>query len=115
MAKFTGLSEKQIENTILHWLNWRGFFCWKTKTMGTFDKRSGRYLRGSRLYRTGVSDIIGILDSGKLFAIEVKSEKGRVQDNQKLFLSEIKAKGGLAFIARSVDDIEREFKLAGVL
>jgi len=104
-----GPTEKQIENSILQWLLYKGIYAWKTKTVGTFDVRTKRFLKPSRLYRTGVSDIIGLLPpNGKLFAIEVKTKKGRLQENQKAFIDEIKARGGIAFVARSVDDVEKE-------
>lgn len=107
-----GPSEKSIENSILNFLGWKGIFCWKTKTVGTYDVRSGRFLRPSKLYRTGVSDIIGLLPpNGRLFAIEVKTKKGRLQENQKEFLHEVKARGGIAFVARSVEDVEANLGL----
>lgn len=53
----------------------------------------------------GMSDIMGILKGGRMFAIEVKSEKGRIHDHQQEFLDQINASGGLAFVARSVDDV----------
>lgn len=106
-----GMSEKTIENTILNWLSWKGIYAWKTKTTGTYDQRRGRFLKSSPLYRTGIADIIGILDNGRLFAIEVKSKKGRTRPNQDLFLSEIKKRNGLAFVARSVEDVEFQLKL----
>lgn len=105
------LSEKAIENSILHWLSWKGYYAWKTKTTGTYDQKRGRFLKPSPLYRTGISDIVGLFDNGRIFCIEVKSRKGKTQPNQDLFLSEIKKRGGLAFVARSIEDVEEQFKL----
>ena len=102
----SGPSEKQIENQILNWLGWKNIYAWKVKTTATYSKRLGRFLKPDKLYRTGISDIIGILPNGRLLAIEVKSLKGRPQENQVVFMNEIKARGGLAFIARSVEDVE---------
>lgn len=101
------LSEKQIENQILNWLEWKNIYAWKTKTTGTFDRRRGCFISTSRLYRKGVADVIGILPMGRLFAIEVKSQKGRLQENQKTFLGEIEKRGGLALVARSLEDVEK--------
>ncbi len=107
VASGKGPSEKQIENQILNWLEWKRVYAWKTKTTGTYDPATKRFRGASRLYRTGVADIIGILpDNGRLFAIEVKTKTGRLQENQKTFLSEIKARGGLALVARSLEDVE---------
>jgi penicillin-binding protein-related factor A (putative recombinase) len=109
------LSEKQIENSILSWLEMKGIYAWKTKTVGTFDVRSGKFIRSSRLYRKGVADVIGILPGqGRLFAIEVKSRKGKLQAHQKEFLDKVQSKGGLAFVARSIDEVETELRKAGV-
>lgn len=101
------LSEKQIENQILNWLEWKNIYAWKTKTTATFDRRSNRFLKPSKLYRTGVADVIGCLPNGRIFAIEIKSKKGRLQDNQKIFIEEITKRGGLAFVARSIEDVEK--------
>lgn len=101
--------EKIIETNILRWLEAKGIYAWKTKTMGTFNKQRGRFIKGSTLYRTGVADIIGILPkcNGRLFAIEVKSKVGKLQENQKAFLHEIESRGGIAFVARSISDVEK--------
>lgn len=53
----------------------------------------------------GSSDLIGILaPRGRFVALEVKSQKGRVRDEQSLFLSLVRARGGFAAVVRSVDD-----------
>jgi hypothetical protein len=60
----------------------------------------------------GVSDIIGVVPpsikrewAGKILAIEVKTPRGRLSDYQKRFLAMIKRDGGIAGVARSVDDL----------
>ena len=52
----------------------------------------------------GVPDIIGCF-KGRLIGIEIKSEKGVVSEYQKEFIENINRAGGLAFVARSVDDV----------
>jgi hypothetical protein len=60
--------------------------------------------RPVRLAAEGMSDIIG-WSAGALFtAIECKSKYGRVTDAQQCFLNIVKACGGRAGIARSVED-----------
>ncbi len=100
------MSEKQIENMILNWLSWKDIYAWKVKTTGTWNEKRKRFLKPSPLYRTGIADILGILPDGKLLAIEVKSAKGRLQENQKIFLREIRDRGGVAMVARSLEDVE---------
>lgn len=53
----------------------------------------------------GSSDLVGILaPSGRFVALEVKTDRGRVRDEQKLFLDLVRGRGGFAAIVRSVDD-----------
>jgi len=52
----------------------------------------------------GVSDIIGIY-KGRMLAIEVKTRRGRVSEYQQRFIDAVKRHGGIAFIARSVEDV----------
>jgi hypothetical protein len=53
----------------------------------------------------GVADILGILKDGRFLAIEVKSPTGKVPPHQQLFLDEISGRGGVAFVARSVEEV----------
>ena len=53
----------------------------------------------------GMSDIMGILKTGRTLAVEVKTRTGKVHDHQQAFLDDINHGGGLAFVARSVDDV----------
>lgn len=107
--------EKQVENSILEYLKMRGVFCFKVNTGGVFDPTSRRFRKNKNKHViTGVADILGVLPNGRFLAIEVKtpnssrSNKTYATDNQKFFIANIKANGGLAFIARSVDDVKAE-------
>jgi hypothetical protein len=42
---------------------------------------------------------------GKFLAIEVKNAKGRLSSHQEAFLNRVNEEGGIAFVARSVDDV----------
>lgn len=83
-------------------------------------------LDGTRKVRAGIemdgsSDLIGYTKVeitpemvGKKIAVitvcEVKSLKGRVQDNQQLFINAIRAAGGFGFVARSEDEADYQLK-----
>jgi penicillin-binding protein-related factor A (putative recombinase) len=97
--------EKFIENAILDYLALRNVFAWKIKSVGTFDPVEKKFRRPSKRYMKGVSDILGIFN-GRPLAIEVKSEKGRLSPHQKLFINRFNESGGMAFVARSVDDVK---------
>ena len=60
----------------------------------------------------GVPDIIGIVPAsacrekaGCLLGIEVKTDKGRLSKDQEKYIGRINREGGLAFVARCVDDM----------
>lgn len=52
----------------------------------------------------GVADIIGIYQ-GKFLAIELKAPRGYLSDDQRAFLETVRAQGGIAFMAKSVEDV----------
>lgn len=73
---------------------------------GTFALQYGpktHYFRANTA--RGMSDIMGILKTGKMIALEVKSAKGRVSEHQEEFLQQIRDGGGIAAVVRSVDDV----------
>ena len=65
-------------------------------------------IRDARRLTTGLpagfSDLFGLTNEGRFFALEVKAPKGRVTDQQANFLRHITDHGGIAGVARSVDD-----------
>lgn len=98
--------EKIIENSILEYLAHRNIFSFKVKSQGTFDPKKKEFRRPSKYYKRGTADILGIYE-GVPLAIEVKSEKGRLSIHQKIFLQEFKNNGGIAIVAKSLEDVER--------
>ena len=101
-------TEKEIENAILDYLALLPGCYWKNNTVGVYDPIKKVHRKPGKHHRNGVSDILGVDSSGRFIAIEVKTLKGRVSENQKLFLEDINKHGGLGFVARSVDDVRRE-------
>lgn len=54
----------------------------------------------------GSADLIGLTNSGRFLSIEVKSEDGRLRDEQRKWLAMVQRHGGLAGEVRSIDDLE---------
>lgn len=96
--------EQGIQRTILEYLRWRGIFCWKNNTAGIYVKARNTYIPS---HAPGVSDILGVLPGGRFLAIEVKAPKGRVSPHQQQFIDSIIQRGGLAFVAHSVQEVEK--------
>ena len=76
-----GIRQLLSMHRIFHWKQWQG-------PMG----------------EKGVSDVIGC-HNGQFIAIEIKSGKGRVTPYQQRFIDRVNDAGGLAFVARSLQDV----------
>lgn len=99
-------TEKQIQNAILDYLTLLPGTYWATNNTGLWDPVKKVHRRPGKFFRHGVSDIIGVCgNTGRIVCIEVKTPKGRVSEHQKKFLKEISESGGIAFVARSVDEV----------
>jgi len=61
-------------------------------------------------YKRGISDLIGQMKDGRFLACEVKREGAKLMDHQRDFLNEVIENGGVAFVARCVEDVEQELK-----
>ena len=59
---------------------------------------------GGPMGEKGIADIIGCYQ-GRMFAIEVKTERGCVTAYQQRFIDRVNDAGGLAFVARSIEDV----------
>ena len=79
-------------NKILHWRQWQGQFS-----------------------VPGIPDIVGIVPkAGTLLAIEIKTATGKVNEKQWEWIEAINREGGIAFIARSVQETQRCLQARGV-
>jgi hypothetical protein len=99
----TDLLEKDIQKQILTLLRKHPKVAWVARfNSGTFMD-GDRYITSNS--QRGMSDILGMLKGGRLVAIECKSRTGKIQPHQQEFLDLISAGGGLAFVARSFEDV----------
>ena len=90
--------EKDITKAIRDFLNFKKIFHWK--------------VRQGLGCQPGIADIIGVMPlrgkaPGTILAIEIKTERGVFdkKGNQEKFLRSINDSGGIAFVARSVQDV----------
>jgi hypothetical protein len=84
-------SEAEITNAIRGLLKSLGVWHWKQ-------------WQGPMSQPKGVADILGIFD-GRFLAIEVKRHGGQLRPKQQRFIDRVRIEGGIAFVARSVDDV----------
>jgi hypothetical protein len=76
--------------------------------------RDGARLKALGLV-AGAPDLLVVLPHGRGCFIEVKSQKGRVQEAQKAFELTCRALDWPWLVARSIDDVRSEFKVLGIL
>ena len=91
-----------------------GYTVWRNET--------GQFWTGQQLHRAGdqitlanasmvpcglckgSSDLVGIGPGGRFLALEVKTPTGRATSEQRNYINQVIAKGGIAGIVRSVED-----------
>jgi hypothetical protein len=95
------MKEANIQAQIMLALSKAGCIVWRNNT-GALTDKTGRLVRYGLC--KGSSDIIGVCPDGRFLAVEVKSAKNRLTQDQERFISAVKASGGRAGVARSVDD-----------
>lgn len=104
------IPERIIENQILTFLQLKRVWAWKVHRVGTYDAKKGVFRSPqSRFQIKGLPDIQGVIRGRALF-IEVKSKKGRLSIEQKDFGERAINEGAIWFVARSIEDVEKELK-----
>lgn len=83
-TKAHGPREQVIQRQVMCWLESVGIFAWYVKSTGTYDPVRKCFRRPPRYFRTGVPDV-HIVQDGVYLAIELKTPRGRLSDNQWLF------------------------------
>lgn len=106
--------ETKLMNRILIALSNVGCVVWRNETAGAWvgkviHKETNQVtLTNASMMRFGLalgsSDIIGIAPCGRFLAIEVKTKTGRPTHQQLGFIEAVRKNGGIAGIARSVQD-----------
>lgn len=82
----------------------REFYGWVETTTGIWDAKAKTFrARTGTGMRCGVADIVGLWE-GRGIALEIKSQKGRLTENQSHFLSSYFKNGGIAAVLRSLED-----------
>lgn len=94
--------ESEIQSAICQYLALKGYFFWRQNTGSLF--REGRFFSMPKYSMNGIPDIILIKD-GAFIGIEVKREKGVLNDAQLEFNRLCVKNGATYLIARSIDDL----------
>jgi hypothetical protein len=105
--------EKEILRQCAELLALIGAFVWRANSgavsFGEGDAR--RYVRFNGA--PGCSDLVGLLPGGRFIAVETKREGKGPTKKQAAFLAKVRAAGGLAVIADSLDELRAALAAAG--
>ena len=77
--------------------------------IGVLRDRKGQYVRYG-LCNPGGSDLIGWAPDARFMAVEVKTKTGRITPEQESFITAVRNVGGIAFVARSVEESVKWFR-----
>lgn len=111
------MKESQLQSLILLALSEAGCKIWRCETAGVWvgvvihRSNATVTLAEARMIQAGLtkggSDIIGIAPDGRFLAVEVKTPTGRIRPEQTVFLDVVRKAGGIAGVARSVEEALR--------
>ena len=108
------MTESQLLKQVLEALNYMPGRYWRANSgavKASYTDKAGN--TKNRFYRfqgmAGVSDIIGIHESGKFVAIELKVGKNKPTQKQQDFIDMINYHSGVGIIAYSWEDVEMAF------
>lgn len=99
-------TEQQIMMSILEWLALQPRTkAWRNNSVGLYSPTRKAFLKPGKFSNIGSADILGIYN-GYFLAIEVKRPKGVVTEHQEAWLTQMVNLGALAFVARSLEDVQ---------
>ena len=92
----------------MQFLRLKKFLVFKHRNVGIWKKSTDRYIPLPPSER-GIADIIACAPDGQFWAIEVKTAKGKATEDQIKFLENVRQNNGVGILARSVDDVRKQF------
>lgn len=105
---------EQMTADILRYLDVHGYEAWGQPNRGEYDPTTGKW-RPHPNSRRGVPDILGFRRAdGKFLGVEVKAGSDRPRPEQTVLLNQLKAAGGLSFIAYSYVGFVQSFERRGL-
>ena len=111
---FGHLTADDITAAILGYVAAHGFTAWAQPNRGEYNPTTQRWQPHPNA-RRGIPDILGFRRSdGRFLAIEVKAGRDQLRPEQIEFLNELKAAGGLAFVAFSYAGFVQSFERRGL-
>jgi hypothetical protein len=101
-------TEAQIQKAILQYGGYKRILMHRINVIGTPLHKAGKTIYRPSTNK-GMADIHATLLVGDIPVsvwLEVKTAKGRISENQKLFSDTVTAAKGFYYVVRSIDDVE---------
>jgi hypothetical protein len=103
--------EGRVKAACLRYLEKRGILAWNNPS-GCTRIAPDRWLHFGK---KGSADILGCLPDGRFLAVEVKAARGQLSPEQRQFLADIKALGGVAVMVRGWKELDQALRVAGYI
>lgn len=105
------MKESELLSYALTCLKRSGLVAWRVPNGPVIQSRCGQvYYKPSPI--KGFPDIAGVMPNGKFFAIELKTEKGRLSVEQREWITKLNMSGAMAIVLRSRDEIDEFIEAA---
>lgn len=101
------MKESELLSFALTCLKQSGLVYWRVPNGPVMHSINGKMIRKCSPIK-GFPDIAGVLPSGKFFAIELKTDKGRLSPEQLEWITKLNHSGAIAIVLRSKEEI-RDF------
>ncbi len=100
------LTHSALKAQILEYLTLRGWLAWSNNS-GAFPVEDGTHQRRYvRFGKRGSADIFAVHPpDGRFVSIEVKVGRDDLRDDQRQWMQDVQAHGGMAVVARDLDDV----------
>jgi len=98
------MKESELLSFALNCLKQSGMVYWRVPNGPVMHSINGRMIRKCSPIK-GFPDIAGVLPSGKFFAIELKTDKGRLSPEQHEWITKLNMSGAMAIVLRTKDEI----------
>lgn len=102
--------EQDLVNLCLQWLRLHRCMVWRQNQGGMTISGPGKSRFMRFCHQDGISDIIGLLPTGRFLAVECKQPGKKPTDNQDEFLREVVATRGVAICVTSLQDLQTKLE-----
>lgn len=106
------MKESELLSFALTCLKQSGIVYWRVPNGPVMHSVGTKQIRKKSPIK-GFPDIAGVMPNGKFFAIELKTDKGRLSPEQTEWITKLNMSGAMAIVLRTKDEI-REFVTAVV-